>query len=61
MTTKTTIMMVPCSYGEIMDKLTILEIKLSKCIDDSKKNNTKRIQRFEASQKRNRAFAKFIS
>jgi len=34
MTTKTTIMMVPCSYGEIMDKLTILEIKLSKCIDD---------------------------
>lgn len=38
MTTKT-IMMVPCSYGEIIDKLTILEIKLSKCVDDSKKKN----------------------
>jgi len=29
--------MVPCSYGEIIDKLTILEIKLSKCVDYLKK------------------------
>lgn len=32
-------MMVPCSYGEIIDKLTILEIKLSKCVDYLKKKN----------------------
>ena len=28
-----------CSYGEIIDKLTILEIKLSKCLDIEKKIN----------------------
>ena len=30
---------VNCSYGEIIDKLTILEIKLSKCLDKEKKRN----------------------
>ena len=32
-------MLIPCSYGEILDKLTILEIKLSKCLDEDKKIN----------------------
>ena len=32
-------MQIPCSYGEILDKLTILEIKLSKCLDEDKKRN----------------------
>jgi|TARA_B110000259_G_C13780741_1_gene308503 hypothetical protein len=30
---------ISCSYGEIIDKLTILEIKISKCLDEEKKNN----------------------
>ena len=32
-------MLIHCSYGEIIDKLTILEIKLSKCVDEDKKRN----------------------
>lgn len=32
-------MMIPCSYGEIIDKLTILDIKLSKCLDEQQKKN----------------------
>lgn len=30
---------ISCSYGEIVDKLTILEIKLSKCLDREQKKN----------------------
>jgi uridine kinase len=30
---------ISCSYGEIIDKLTILEIKLSKCLDSEQKKN----------------------
>jgi len=30
---------ISCSYGEIVDKLTILEIKLSKCLDSEQKKN----------------------
>lgn len=32
---------IQCSYGEIIDKLTILEIKLSKCNNEKQKINIK--------------------
>jgi hypothetical protein len=32
---------IECSYGEIIDKLTILEIKLSKCNNEKQKINIK--------------------
>lgn len=35
-------MNIPCSYGEIIDKLTILEIKLSKATIPSQINNIKK-------------------
>lgn len=46
-------MNIPCSYGEIIDKLTILEIKLSKATSPSQINHIKKEYNLLSHHKKN--------